>query len=241
MVRKKGSIVSTVQLRQKRKETLVGQIHKALQQHGVPQYFWPQHIGDLRNGEMEFLELVSITSNPCVPMWHITYLLQHPETQRVHTFTVRYSNGAVAVARIHWTKTPSRPPVFVPTRQYRPCTGGWELEFPQAFTKAPGPGERQFQELAAKKLVWLINHSEQWEKHRVGSFKDDPGTRSTQTQVYTVDLWMTEQQFQNALRAMHDGEKQTRKNALQLTTMTYEEVEHGIDHGGLDSLILIGA
>lgn len=234
--RKKKSAASkrnTVLEREKKKVFLGADgIYEKLKKFGVQPCFWPTSTGG--KGEWKFRGLKEVRSNPWVTMHHVTYVLEHPETNKEHTFEIRYSNGAVAIVLINEED-------LLFTRQHRPSIHRWCDEFPQSFTDDPGPGEDQFNELSSKKLSWLLDYADQWECEHLGHFYDDPGTRSTCTQVYFVSVRISDMGYDKALRAFHGGKEQRSRTAFQFKRYSLQRVDTALDEGKLSSLILHGA
>lgn len=219
-------------LKQLHKEVFGEEIHPKLQEAGVEECFWPQRVGG--KGEWKFAGIEEIRSNPHVTMHHIRYRLENPATGKEHQFEIRYSNGAVAVVLIN-----GRDLLF--TRQHRPSIEKWFDEFPQSFTDDPGPGNDQFDELSSKKLYWLLGRADSWECEHLGHFHDDPGTRATCTQVYFVSVSISDESYEEALRAYHGGEEQRSRTPFQFKRFSVADVDQALDEGKLSSLILMGS
>lgn len=221
-------------LARQKEEVLEREIWPALKEAGVPEWFWPKKVGDALRGEWSLVRVLEVLKNTVTPMWHVTYLVQNPFTGEQNPYTVRYSNGAVAVVLVNGTH-------LLLTNQHRAPVGIWQKEFPQSFTENLGPSEEQFAELRQKKLYWLLDAAECVAVEHLGSFFDDPGTRNTKTQVYFVKVEISEEKYEAALLQKNGGRKQTGRSSFQFHLFTPKEVEENIDRSAFSSMILISA
>lgn len=221
-------------LSRQKEEILEKEIWPALKNAGVPGWFWPKKVGDAVRGEWSLVKVLEVQKNTETPMWHVTYLVSNPFTGQQNNYTVRYSSGAVAVVLINGKD-------LLLTNQHRFPLGIWQKEFPQSFTENPGPGDEQFEELKKKKLEWLIAAADKVSVENIGSFYDDPGTRSTKTQVYYVEVEIGEEAYEQALLAKNGRIKQTGRMPFQFHRFTKDAVQERIDQGAFSSLILLGA
>ncbi|MBU1167355.1 hypothetical protein KKC60_03020 [Patescibacteria group bacterium] len=215
-------------------DVLEGKIWPSLEKAGLPRHFWPQKVGDVCRGEWGLVGVEEVRKNIMTPMWHVTYTVQNPFTEEQCPYEVKYSGGAVAVVIVNKKH-------ILLTNKHRFPIGVWQREFPQSFTEDPEPSEQQLQELQDKKLQWLIEAAESYSWSHLGFVHEESGTMNTRSQIYCVEVEVTEEAYEEAILKWNNGEKQTRRSPLQFQLVEPEEIEERIDEGKISSLLLIGA